>query len=101
MCIVRLEQGLGALTSVPTVEVSVLECCASEEGSEEPLPFALLDADFFDSEVLVIVYRPKDQQGEWAGAVLCHPCGRCPPARLSADASGGRRSSAIAHINDR
>ncbi len=68
MCIVRLQQGLGALTSVPTVEVSVLECCASEEGSEEGLPFDLLDVDFFDSEVLVMVYRPKDQQSKCEGA---------------------------------
>ena len=59
-----MQQGLGALTGVPTVEVSVLECRASEEGSEEGVPFELLDVDFFDSEVLVIVYRPKDQQGE-------------------------------------
>ena len=68
MCIVRLQQGLGALTSVPTVEVAVLECRASEEGSEEPVPFDLLDVDFFDSEVVVIVYRPQDQQSKCQGA---------------------------------
>ncbi|RPD82564.1 hypothetical protein L226DRAFT_451057 [Lentinus tigrinus ALCF2SS1-7] len=62
LCVVRLQQGLGALTSVPTVEVAVLECSASEEGSEESVPFDLLDVDFFDSEVVVIVYRPQDQQ---------------------------------------
>ncbi|KAI0757002.1 anaphase-promoting complex, cyclosome, subunit 4-domain-containing protein [Daedaleopsis nitida] len=62
LCIARLEQGLGALTSVPAVEVSVLECCTLEEGSEEPQPFDLLDVDFFDSELLVMVYRLKDQK---------------------------------------
>ncbi|RDX55874.1 hypothetical protein OH76DRAFT_1396221 [Lentinus brumalis] len=62
LCIARLQQGLGALTSVPTVEVAVLECSASEDGSEEAVPFELLDVDFFDSEVVVIVYRPQDQQ---------------------------------------
>ena len=62
MCIVRLQQGLGALKGVPTVEVSVLECCATEAGSERAAPFELLDFDFFDSQVLVIVYRPKDAQ---------------------------------------
>ncbi len=68
MCIARLQQGLGALTSVPTVEVAVLECRASEDGSEEPVPFELLDVDFFDSEVVVIVYRPQDQQSKCQGA---------------------------------
>ncbi|KAI1797865.1 anaphase-promoting complex, cyclosome, subunit 4-domain-containing protein [Ganoderma leucocontextum] len=61
-CIVRLQQGLGALKDVPTVEVSVLECCATEAGSEATVPFDLLDFDFFDSQVLVMVYRPKDQR---------------------------------------
>ena len=56
----------------------MLECCASEEGSEEGVPFELLDVDFFDSEVLVIVYRPKDQQGKWEGArmLIRAPVGR-------------------------
>ncbi|TBU35229.1 anaphase-promoting complex, cyclosome, subunit 4-domain-containing protein [Dichomitus squalens] len=62
LCVVRLQQGLGALKGVPTVEVAVLECCASGEASDGPVPFDLLDFDFFDSEVLVLVYRPKDQQ---------------------------------------
>ncbi|PIL31977.1 hypothetical protein GSI_06681 [Ganoderma sinense ZZ0214-1] len=66
LCIVRLQQGLGALKSVPTVEVSVLECCATEAGSETVAPFDLLDFDFFDSQVLVMVYRPKDEQSRIA-----------------------------------
>ncbi len=62
MCIVRLQQGLGALKGVPAVEVSVLECCATEAASEVAVSFDLLDFDFFDSQALVMVYRPKDEQ---------------------------------------
>ena len=42
--------------------MSVLECCAAEAGSEAAVPFDLLDFDFFDSQLLVMVYRPKDEQ---------------------------------------
>ncbi|KAI0639387.1 anaphase-promoting complex, cyclosome, subunit 4-domain-containing protein [Trametes polyzona] len=57
LCVARLQQGLGLTSSVPTVEVAALECCAPVEGSDEPEPFSVLDVDFFDEELLVLVYR--------------------------------------------
>lgn len=65
VCVARLQQGLGVAGGVPTVEVAALECCAPAEGSEDaPAPFAVLDVDFFDEELLVVVYRPREGEGE-------------------------------------
>lgn len=64
VCVARLRQGLGVADGVPTVEVAALECCAPAEGSDAPAPFAVLDVDFFDEELLVVVYRPRDGEGE-------------------------------------
>ncbi|KAI8995617.1 anaphase-promoting complex, cyclosome, subunit 4-domain-containing protein [Trametes punicea] len=63
LCVARLQQGLGELKSVPTVEATALECCVPVAGSEENAPVSVLDFDFFDDNMLVIVYRPKDQDG--------------------------------------
>ncbi|KAI0365237.1 hypothetical protein BV20DRAFT_954638 [Pilatotrama ljubarskyi] len=59
--VARLPQGVDVLNAVPTVEVAALECCALEDGSDASEPFTLLDVDFFDDELLVLVYRPQDQ----------------------------------------
>ncbi|KAI0655069.1 anaphase-promoting complex, cyclosome, subunit 4-domain-containing protein [Cubamyces menziesii] len=67
LCVARLQHGLGELNSVPTVEVAALECCAPVEGSDGHAPVTVLDMDFFDDEVLVVVYRPKDQAATTAG----------------------------------
>ena len=40
------------------------------------MPFDLLDFDFFDSEVLVLVYRPKDQQSKCTQPSAVDRCGR-------------------------
>ncbi|KAI0361641.1 hypothetical protein OH77DRAFT_1417907 [Trametes cingulata] len=65
--VARLPQGVDVLGSVPTVEVAALECCALEDGSDASAPFTLLDVDFFDDELLVLVYRPQDQSAAGAG----------------------------------
>ncbi|KAI0651841.1 anaphase-promoting complex, cyclosome, subunit 4-domain-containing protein [Trametes meyenii] len=72
LCVARLKQGLGVLDTVPTVEVAALECCVASPGSEDgaAVPFTLLDVDFFDDELLVIVYRPKDQEGATSVATV-------------------------------
>ncbi|KAI0778173.1 anaphase-promoting complex, cyclosome, subunit 4-domain-containing protein [Trametes elegans] len=62
LCVARLQHGLGASNSVPSVEVAALECCAELEGSDAREPLSVLDADFFDDEVLVVVYRVRDQE---------------------------------------
>ena len=47
------------------VEVAVLECCIQvNDASETKIPFDLLDAEFFDDSVFIIVYREVTQPGE-------------------------------------
>jgi hypothetical protein len=47
---------------------AVLECVDSTEDSTETTPIDILDAQFFDDELLVIVYRAlSDGEGEQDG----------------------------------
>ncbi|PFH54494.1 hypothetical protein AMATHDRAFT_134140 [Amanita thiersii Skay4041] len=38
-----------------------LECCLSEEGKDDQVAFDLLETDFFDDELMVIVYRLRNR----------------------------------------
>ncbi|CDO71553.1 hypothetical protein BN946_scf184911.g23 [Trametes cinnabarina] len=72
LCVARMQHGLGELIPVPTVEVTALECSAPVAGSETRAPVSVLDFDFFDDEMLVVVYRPKeDQEQAGAGGATC------------------------------
>lgn len=43
-----------------------MECCAPNGDAEyNAVPFTLLDADFFDDSVILLVYRFQERPGEW------------------------------------
>ncbi|KAH9944395.1 anaphase-promoting complex, cyclosome, subunit 4-domain-containing protein [Epithele typhae] len=65
LCLARLQQGLGALDTPPTIEVAVFECSVLEDVGGAGHAFELVDLDFFDGSLLVIVYR-HPEQGECA-----------------------------------
>ncbi|OBZ78996.1 Anaphase-promoting complex subunit 4 [Grifola frondosa] len=62
LCLARMQHSLAAGSSF-SVSISVLECCIAQEDADAVVPIELLDAEFFDENVLVLAYRVKDQQG--------------------------------------
>jgi len=46
-----------------SINVVALRCCiATAEEGERDIPIEVLDAEFFDEQLLIIVYRPFDQE---------------------------------------
>lgn len=46
-----------------------MECCIPvNDASETKVPFEVLDAEFFDDSVFIIVYREAGQPGELIGS---------------------------------
>ncbi|KAH9946631.1 anaphase-promoting complex, cyclosome, subunit 4-domain-containing protein [Amylocystis lapponica] len=63
VCLARLQHAPKS-TSPLGGSVALVECCVSSEGENEGiLPFDLLDAEFFDDNTLVVVYRIRNRYG--------------------------------------
>lgn len=58
------------------VNVAVLNCCVpwpgDEENENEMMPIELLDAEFFDENSLIVVYRFRNREGGEFAALLRH-----------------------------
>ncbi len=73
VCLVRTHDK--DLPSIPaqSLDVAALKCCATVEDEEGMVSVEVLDAEFFDENILVIVFRPSDRgRGElmiWAPLV--------------------------------
>ncbi|TFY69760.1 hypothetical protein EVJ58_g217 [Rhodofomes roseus] len=64
VCIARLHHGTEGMQRPVQVEVAVVECCIPvNDASETKIPFDLLDAEFFDDSLFIIVYRETTQPG--------------------------------------
>lgn len=48
------------------VQVSLLECSVREFGGEGSTEVDVLGVEFFDEEILIVVYRGKETQGKKA-----------------------------------
>jgi len=64
LCLARMRHGLQPVTSPLQLSVAVVECCvAGGEGNDKMVPFDILDMDFFDENVLIVVYRVEGRYG--------------------------------------
>lgn len=56
--------GQDAQKPIPAA-VAVLECTilGGESGMENTVPIDILDAEFFDEEMIIVVYRKRNQVG--------------------------------------
>jgi len=64
LCLARMRYGRQDVELPLHVSIAVLECCvAGNEANETRVPFDLLDADFFDENILLLVYRIEDGHG--------------------------------------
>ncbi|CCM01973.1 uncharacterized protein FIBRA_04046 [Fibroporia radiculosa] len=64
LCIARMHHGPQTGTKSLEISVAVMECSlADEEGGGGTIPFRLLDAQFFDDAVLMVVYRTEEEGG--------------------------------------
>ncbi|PCH33624.1 hypothetical protein WOLCODRAFT_93867 [Wolfiporia cocos MD-104 SS10] len=64
LIVVRMHHGPHTAALPLDASVAVLECCVAEpNGNEATVPFNLLDADFFDDRVMVVVYRLDEARG--------------------------------------
>jgi anaphase-promoting complex subunit 4 len=54
----------------PIVEVTLLECCVRQT-SEGFCNFDLLDAEFFDDESMVLLYRCQKDEGALISHLQC------------------------------
>lgn len=64
--LIRLGLSLEAIDLPPRIGVAILKCVLPEEG--EGCTVGLLDADFFDDESVIIVYRLRE------GESMCKQC---------------------------
>jgi hypothetical protein len=66
VCLVRMDYEQEASNQPPQVAVAMVECRVRKE-IQEPQEmtdyFDLLEADFFDDESMIIVYRLRDTRG--------------------------------------
>jgi len=54
------------------IGIALLECYLLEEG-EERSDFDLLEADFFDDECVVILYRLRQRESQYKGSFFLGP----------------------------
>lgn len=69
MCLVRMNHAKDGSALAQSIKVATLKCCftPTEEGEAE-VPIKVLNAEFFDERILIIVYRPVDRErGEQLG----------------------------------
>lgn len=62
VCLARQRYGDKTLQLPIHVEIAMLECSFAEEG-EEAVELELLEAEFFDDECVVIIYRLPSRDG--------------------------------------
>ncbi|EPT04312.1 hypothetical protein FOMPIDRAFT_125581 [Fomitopsis schrenkii] len=62
LCIARLHHGTDTIQRPVEAEVALMECCIPvNDASETKVPLEVLDAEFFDDSVFIIVYREAMQ----------------------------------------
>lgn len=64
LCLARLRFAKDTASSPLSADIAVMECCAPNGDAEyNAVPFTLLDADFFDDSVILLVYRFQERPG--------------------------------------
>ncbi|KAJ3554550.1 hypothetical protein NM688_g3049 [Phlebia brevispora] len=62
LCLVRTHHDKNALKAEHTVEMAVLQCRVKLGAQEGMVCVDILDAQFFDENILVIIYRPRKRE---------------------------------------
>ena len=63
VCLVKMLYDKNAVTSPPqSVEVAAVQCSVATSAQEGMVPVDVLDAQFFDENILMIVYRPRKRE---------------------------------------
>lgn len=62
MILVRLHHDKDVSAPERSVSVAVLQCAAPLGAEGAMVPVEILDAEFFDDNTLVIVYRPRQRE---------------------------------------
>lgn len=69
MCLARIRHDTKTTLMPSHVNVAVLNCCVplpgEEDNEKEMMPIELLDAEFFDENSLIVVYRLRNREGQW------------------------------------
>ena len=71
MMLVRLHHDKEVSAPVRSVSVAVLQCAVPLGAEGAMAPVEVLDAEFFDDNTLVIVYRPRQREhGAWGSGAF-------------------------------
>lgn len=60
VCLIRMNHATDGSALAESINVVALKCTI--EGGESDIPIEVLDAEFFDDQILIIVYRAFDRE---------------------------------------
>ena len=63
VCLIQIKNDRQAPSNIIAVAAAPLQCCIAREG-ETAIPLEILDAEFFDDQSLIVVYRARGRPGE-------------------------------------